>query len=66
MVVGVDVSTWIVGVDDYHCDGILIRSRLEAIEIDFPITLGEKIVFANLEAAIDSTSIVVRISRPWK
>lgn len=66
MIVGVDVSTRVIGIDENHCDGILIGSSLEAIEIDLPVPCGEEIVFANLEAAKDCTSIIVGIAWPWK
>lgn len=62
MIVGVDVSTWIVGVDEDKCDGILIGSSLEGIQINLKISFREEIVFANLDAAVNSASIIVRIS----
>jgi hypothetical protein len=66
VLVRIDIATRAPRVDDDHGDSVLVGKSVDAMDIDLPVFLGEKIVVSSFHAVENSTGLVEQVARPWK
>lgn len=64
MLIGKGVSTGISRVDNDHSNSVLICKGFQAIEVNLPFTLWEKIEVSDLNSIIGSSRSIKLISWP--
>lgn len=66
MLIGVDISTGVPGIDNDHGNRVLISKSLNTIKVNLPAFLREKIKVPGFHAIEDSARLVEQIAWPWE